>query len=246
MPNGATPLTQVITVAGHFTGTNTQTGVERINFNSATYAGYLLGADNYVISRADPGNRDGGGVDMSTNAITNAQQNFVVGENGTNDVITGGTLGDLMFGGTGNSTLIGGAGDDLLVGDAGEDTLDGGADADTMVGGAGDDVYIVDDVADVVVEAAGVGTGTDRVDTAIAALSIELMANVENLSYTGVDADQFVGTGNSLGNVITGGDLADTLSGLGGNDTLNGGLGADVMIGAPATIPTSSMTPAMS
>ncbi len=54
----------------------------------------------------------------------------------------------------------------------------------------------------------------------MAALSIELIANVENLTYTGVDADPFVGTGNALNNVITGGDLADTLSGLGGNDTL--------------------------
>ncbi len=47
----------------------------------------------------------------------------------------------------------------------------------------------------------------------MAALSIELMANVENLTYTGVDADPFVGTGNAGNNVITGGDLADTLSG---------------------------------
>ena len=50
---------------------------------------------------------------------------------------------------------------------------------------------------------------------------------MENLTYTGIDADPFVGTGNALNNVISGGDLADTLSGLGGNDTLNGGLGAD-------------------
>ena len=50
--------TQNITVAGHFTGTNAQTGVERINFNSATYAGYLLGLEDYLVSRADPNNRD--------------------------------------------------------------------------------------------------------------------------------------------------------------------------------------------
>ena len=90
--------------------------------------------------------------------------------------------------------------------------------ADTMVGGAGNDTYVVDDLLDVVVEAAG--EGTDTVETFMAALSIEAMANVENLSYKGVDADQFVGTGNSGNNIISGGDLADTLSGLGGNDTL--------------------------
>ena len=31
-------------------------------------------------------------------------------------------------------------------------------------------------------------------------VSLAGMANVENLTYTGVDADQFVGTGNALAN----------------------------------------------
>lgn len=217
-----------INVAGHFTGGNAQTGIERINFNNATFAGYLLGADDYVVGRADPGNRDGGGVNLSASLANN----FIVGEQGTNDVITGGSGNDLIFGATGDNDLFGGAGDDLLVGGSGagdDDFLDGGLDADTMVGLAGNDVYVVDDVADVVVEA--LNAGTDRVETEMAALSIELMANVENLEYTGIDADQFVGTGNALNNVITGGDLDDTLSGLGGNDTLNGGLGNDSLTG---------------
>jgi Ca2+-binding RTX toxin-like protein len=225
LPTGAA---QTITVAGHFTGTNAQTGVERINFNSATYEGYLLGPDDYLISRADPGNRDDGGVNLSASTANN----FLVGENGVNDEIIGGSGNDLIFGGTGDNQLNGGAGDDLLVGGSGtgdNDVLDGGLDADTMVGLAGNDTYIVDDVADVVVEAAS--AGTDTVETEMAALSIELMANVENLEYTGIDADPFVGTGNALDNEITGGDLADTLSGLGGNDTLNGGLGNDTLLG---------------
>ena len=67
LPTGATTsVAQTITVAGHFTGANAQTGVERINFNGATYAGYLLGADDYFISRSDPANRDTGGVNMSS------------------------------------------------------------------------------------------------------------------------------------------------------------------------------------
>ena len=107
-----------------------------------------------------------------------------------------------------------------------------------MVGGAGNDTYGVDDLLDVVVEAAG--EGTDTVETLMAALSIELMANVENLTYLGVDADQFVGTGNSrrqrnhrrrsqryaerpCGN--------DTLNGGLGNDTLDGGEGDDDLFG---------------
>ncbi|RXT55619.1 hypothetical protein B6S44_09420 [Bosea sp. Tri-44] len=243
LPNGAATVNQTITVAGHYTGTNAETGVERINFNGANYAGYVLGTDDYFISRGDVA-RDSGGVNMSTNAVTNAQQNFVAGEDGVNDIITGGALNDLIFGGTGNNRLLGNDGDDLLVGGAGVDVFDVPADdtvdpgpfqlgADTMVGLAGNDIYGVDDLLDVVVEAAG--QGTDTVETRMAALSIEAMANVENLTYTGLDADQFVGTGNSLANVITGGDLADTLSGLGGNDTLQGGLGADTMIGGDGT-----------
>jgi Ca2+-binding RTX toxin-like protein len=220
---------QTITVNGHFSGTNAQTGIERINFNGATYAGYLLGSEDYLVSRADPGNRDSGGVNFSASTANN----FIVGESGgVDDEIIGGAGNDLIFGGTGDNALNGGAGDDLLIGgsDAGDDDLlDGGLDADTMVGLAGDDTYIVDDLLDVVVEAAG--QGTDEVQTLMAALSIELMANVENLTYTGADADPFTGTGNSFGNVITGGDLNDTLIGLAGNDVLDGGLGADVMNG---------------
>ena len=100
-----------------------------------------------------------------------------------------------------------------------------------MVGGAGNDTYGVDDLLDVVVEAAGGGEGTDTVETFMAALSLETMANVENLTYRGADADQFVGTGNAGNNIISGGDLADTLSGGLGDDTLNGGLGNDTLNG---------------
>ena len=228
MMNGVTPSTQVTTVAGHFTGTNAQTGVERINFNGATFAGYLLGTDDYLISRLDPANRDAGGVNLTASTANN----FIVGEQGVSDEITGGSGNDLIFGGSGDNTLLGGLGDDLLIGGSGagdDDRLDGGADLDTMIGGGGNDTYVVDDIGDVIVEA--LNAGTDTVETDLATFSLELLTNFENLTYTGVDAAQFVGTGNALNNVISGGDLADTLSGLLGNDTLNGGLGADILDG---------------
>ncbi|MBJ2154272.1 peroxidase family protein [Variovorax sp. IB41] len=220
---------QTVTVNGHYTGTNAQTGVERINFTDSSYAGYLLGVDDYLISRLDP---TGGSRTIDLSAST--ANNFIAGENGTNDLITGGLGNDLIFGGTGDNELHGGDGDDLLVGGSGngdDDLLDGGLGADTMVGLNGSDTYVVDDVLDVIVEAAGANTGTDQVQTELAAFSLELIANVENLTYTGIDADPFVGTGNALNNVISGGDLADTLAGLGGNDTLNGGIGADALDG---------------
>ena len=97
----------------------------------------------------------------------------MVGEKGVNDVITGGALNDLIFGGTGDNDLVGGLGDDLLVGGTGNDELDarlnaagddfeGAIGADTMVGGAGNDTYGVDDMLDVVVEAANEGTDDSR------------------------------------------------------------------------------------
>ena len=85
-----------------------------------------------------------------------------------------------------------------------------------------------------VVEAAA--AGTDTVSTEMATFSLELIANVENLTYTGIDADPFVGTGNALNNVISGGDLNDTLSGLAGNDTLKA---ASARIRSPAATATT-------
>jgi Ca2+-binding RTX toxin-like protein len=237
---------QSVTTNGHFTGATAGTGVERINFDSGTFEGYLLGADDYLVSRADPANTLFGLGPRTVNLSASTANNFVAGETST-DNITGGSGNDLLFGHDGNDDLNGGLGDDLLVGGtgsdeligdvgedhlvggAGADLLDGGLDADTMVGGADSDTYVVDDVADVVVEA--LNAGTDSIETELAVLSLELIANVENLQYTGIDADPFVGTGNELNNVITGGDLGDTLSGLVGNDTLNGGLGSDVLNG---------------
>ena len=52
---------------------------------------------------------------------------------------------------------------------------------------------------------------------------------MENLTAT--RWENFTGTGNELGNVITGNDGADTLKGLAGADILIGGRGRDVLYG---------------
>ena len=144
MENGAdTPVDQITTVAGHFTGPMPRPASSG-STSTVRPMPAICSAGDYFISRSDPGNRDGGGVNMSTNAVTNNQQNFVVGENGSADIITGGLLNDLIFGGTGDNDLIGGArrrpaGRRSGIGD--DDCSTAADDADTMIGGAGNDTY---------------------------------------------------------------------------------------------------------
>ena len=93
------------------------------------------------------------------------------------------------------SNFSGTPGNDTLTGTSGNDNLDGGQGADTMSGLAGNDVYMVDDVGDIVVEAAD--QGVDRVNSTI---SYTLGPNLEDLWLVGSLATS--GTGNALDNVM--------------------------------------------
>lgn len=156
--------------------------------------------------------------------IGTAWSDILRGENG-NDTLLGGAGDDLLVGGAGNDSLSGQAGQDTLQGDAGNDTLDGGLGADSMTGGTGNDTYIVDDFGDVVIE--DLNGGTDIVRTTLS--SYDLTDNVEELVFTGNGS--FIGTGNSIANIITGGSGNDYLFGMGGNDQLFGGIGNDFLDG---------------
>jgi len=119
--------------------------------------------------------------------------------------------------GTGNELA------NMLTGNAAANVLDGGAGADTLTGGLGNDTFIVDRVADSVVENSGEGT-----DTVQASVSYILSANVENLTLTG--SATLNGTGNTLANVLTGNSAMNILNGGAGADTLTGGAGSDIFV----------------
>ncbi|MBS0167107.1 MAG: putative Ig domain-containing protein [Nitrospira sp.] len=144
--------------------------------------------------------------------------------NSLDRVLTGTAGSDVLTGGVGNDQLVGLAGNDTLSGGEGSDLLDGGAGADALRGGTGNDIYVVDAAGDVVTE--NLNEGTDMVQTG---RTYALVANVENLTLTGISA--ITGIGNQLDNVLIGNSAGNTLIGGAGNDTLNGGAGTDTLMG---------------
>ncbi len=132
--------------------------------------------------------------------------------------ITGNALHNVL---TGNSAY------NMLYGHDGNDTLNGGLGGDYMEGGTGDDTYVVDNIGDTVVEAAG--EGTDLVQVTMTKGTYTLGTDVENGQVMGSSTAGL--TGNAMDNYLTGSGGANTLDGGDGNDTLDGGLGNDRLIG---------------
>jgi len=166
-----------------------------------------LGDDTYVVDSASDivTEKASEGVDTVQTSIS-----YTLTANVENLTLTG----SAAINGTGNSLA------NTLTGNSGANLLDGGTGADTLVGGAGNDSYVVDNVLDVVTEAAGGGT-----DSVQAKVSYTLGAEVENLTLTGTSAIN--ATGNALANVLTGNSGANVLDGAAGADTMLGGAGND-------------------
>jgi serralysin len=144
-----------------------------------------------------------------------------------NAVVTS-TAAVSVEGNSSNNVITGNAAENTLSGGAGNDKLDGGAGADNLVGGAGNDTYVVDNVADKVVEAVSAGTDQVNVATATAGGSYTVEANVENASLT--NTVNFDLTGNSSNNVLTGNVASNVIDGGAGSDVMAGGGGNDTYV----------------
>ena len=177
---------------------NSMTGNSGVNVLSGG-----AGNDNYYVDNAGDVVAENAGE--GTDTVYSSAATYTLSANVENLALNGGV----------NGAGYGNALDNVMTGDYTNNTLDGGAGADTMSGGAGDDSYYVDNIGDIVTEAAGAGT-----DTVYSSINYTLGVNMENLTLTG--------TGNING---TGNDLTNLIIGNSGNNVLDGGYYADTMIG---------------
>ncbi len=136
----------------------------------------------------------------------------------------GNNLEVLSLAGTAAINGIGNGLANTLKGNSANNVLNGMAGADTMAGGLGNDTYHVDNVGDIVTEAANAG-----IDTVKSAVTYTLGSTLENLTLTGTA--NIDGMGNALANLMAGNNANNTLKGKAGNDTLNGKAGDDILVG---------------
>jgi len=189
---------------------------------------YVRNAADVIVENSGEGTVDTVLAAVSYTLGANAQVERLAGADAnltTAINLTGNAWSHLIQGNAGVNTLTGGTGNDSLYGYAGDDRLDGGQGTDTLYGGIGNDTYVVDSLSDVIVENAN--EGSDTVEASLS-YSLAALANVENLTLTGVSAID--GTGNTLDNVIHGNSAANTLNGGTGSDLLYGGAGDDIYV----------------
>lgn len=171
-------------------------------------------------------------VDNSVDIVTEMANEGIDTVIASIDYTLADTLENLTLSGSENINGIGNDADNILIGNtannrlegkAGNDTLNGGMGVDTLIGGSGDDTYIVDNVADSVIESVNEGYDTVR-----ASVSLTLSDNVEKLVLTGTTS--ISATGNTLDNTLIGNSGNNILEGGAGIDTMIGGKGDDVYV----------------
>jgi Ca2+-binding RTX toxin-like protein len=120
-----------------------------------------------------------------------------------------------------NTLVLTGTG--MLTGTANgaNDTLVSNSGIDTLVGGAGNDIFVVNNSADVILNA----TANDTIESSV---NFTLPTGINNLLLIG--SGNISGTGNSGADVLTAGAGIDTLIAGAGVATLNGGTGNDTFV----------------
>jgi len=169
-----------------------------------------LGDDLFVVDHESDQTTEAAGQGMDT---VRSSLSWILATNVENLLL----LGSANLDGTGNALA------NFIEGNSGNNSLDGSSGADTMVGGTGNDAYRVDDVGDVVMEAAS--GGNDEVRSSV---TYSLSEHVESLTLSGSGAIN--ATGNSLANVLTGNSGANVLDGGAGGDVMSGGGGNDIYL----------------
>jgi len=207
----------------------TLTGTTAINGTGNALDNFLVGnsANNALSGGAGSDTLDGG---AGSDTLTGSTGNDTYLVDGLGDVIVeaagegtdtvqtnlsytlAANLENLSLTGTSDINGTGNSVANALTGNAGSNVLDGAAGADTLQGGLGNDTYIVDNLADSMIENADEG-----VDTVQSSVTYALGANVENLVLTGTGAIN--GTGNNLNNLLAGNSANNVLAGGQGDDT---------------------------
>lgn len=191
------------------------------------------GNDTFIIDRASEINSVMEAADEGVDTVVLAFS----GANVAIDLSALPNVENLQVSGDGNFTLVGNAEDNTLLGNtaantfyggAGNDTLDGKGGADTLVGGLGDDLYDIDNIQDILVEAADEGNDTVHLNIATAGLNYTLAEHVENAVVTSKGTINLIG--NSENNTLQGNAASNRLEGGAGADTLVGGAGKDTYV----------------
>ncbi len=227
----AVVVSLAVAAAQNTGGGGVDTLAEIENLTGSGFADTLTG--DGVANRLDGGGgadtmRGGAGDDVYVvdNVGDKAVENAGEGVDSVRSSVTftlGAEVEDLVLTGAAAANATGNALANFITGNDGANRLDGLGGADRMAGGLGDDIYVVDQILDQIVEAAGAGT-----DTVLTAIDLTLGANLENLGAN--SAAGLVLTGNGVVNLITGGGGADRIDGGLGADTLEGGLGSDLYL----------------
>ena len=203
-----------------YTGTNVLTGAAG---NDALFGAFdddtlLGGKDNDTLTGGTGADVLNGGDGTDTASYLTAAAGLTVSL--TTGTGTGDAQGDTFIS---VENLTGSGFTDTLVGDGNANVLDGGGGSDILQGLLGDDTYVVDNVADVVLELANEGN-----DTINASVNFILAADVETLVLQGTADLQ--GYGNGSVNALFGNTGDNILNGEAGADTLTGDAGDDAFI----------------